>query len=799
MHDMLLDLRYALRSLAAAPGTTFVVLATLALGIGATTAIFSVANAVLLRPLPFPEPERLAMIYQQDRITGTEREPSSVPDWYDLRARSRSFGAIGAFQSRPATLARDGAEPARVTAVSASSGLFAALGVTARAGRLYDAAEDRPGGPQVALLAEGFWRTDFAADARVVGRTVRLDDETFTIVGVVAAGAALPGPEPELWTPLALGPATTPRSLHNVLLLGRLAPGVTLDDARRETGALGAALEAENPQTNRGRGFAVEPLHEVLAGGLRPALLVLLGAVALLLLAACANAANLVLARGWGRSREVAIRSALGASGARIGRQFFAEGLLTAIGAAILGALVALWGLDALSGLAPAELQVRDLAPDWRVLTTTLAVTVLITLALGTAPTLQARRSGLAHLAAAGAQERRRTRDALVVAQVAVSVVLLVGAGLLGRSFVELVGVDPGFRTENVMKLDLQLPRGRYPQRFDVHPRWPEVTGFYDRLLARVEALPGVRSAAIAANHPLAPGFTNSFVIEGRESEYESQPEIAVRAASPGYFQTVGVPLRRGRLLDGRDAAGAPDVVLINEAAAARFFAGREPVGQRISFWGRTREIVGVVGNERFHGLAEAAPPAMYPPLAQAPIGAASVLVRAGGPAEPLGNALREAVRGIDPALAVFDVEMLDRTLAESVARPRFTTVLLGVFAGVTLLLAVLGLYGLLSYAVAQRTRELGIRLALGAPALRVLAAVVARGLALALVGAALGILGSLLLGGTLRGLLFGVRPADPLVLVAAPVFLLLVAGVASYLPARRATGVDPMIALRTD
>ncbi|HYC32141.1 MAG TPA: ABC transporter permease [Gemmatimonadales bacterium] len=799
MHDMLLDLRYALRSLAAAPGTTFVVLATLALGIGATTAIFSVANAVLLRPLPYPEPERLAMIYQQDRITGTEREPSSVPDWYDLRARSRSFGAIGAFQSRPATLARDGAEPARVTAVSASSGLFAALGVTARAGRLYDAAEDRPGGPQVALLAEGFWRTDFAADARVVGRTVRLDDETFTIVGVVAAGAALPGPEPELWTPLALGPATTPRSLHNVLLLGRLAPGVTLDDARRETGALGAALEAENPQTNRGRGFAVEPLHEVLAGGLRPALLVLLGAVALLLLAACANAANLVLARGWGRSREVAIRSALGASGARIGRQFFAEGLLTAIGAAILGALVALWGLDALSGLAPAELQVRDLAPDWRVLTTTLAVTVLITLALGTAPTLQARRSGLAHLAAAGAQERRRTRDALVVAQVAVSVVLLVGAGLLGRSFVELVGVDPGFRTENVMKLDLQLPRGRYPQRFDVHPRWPEVTGFYDRLLARVEALPGVRSAAIAANHPLAPGFTNSFVIEGRESEYESQPEIAVRAASPGYFQTVGVPLRRGRLLDGRDAAGAPDVVLINEAAAARFFAGREPVGQRISFWGRTREIVGVVGNERFHGLAEAAPPAMYPPLAQAPIGAASVLVRAGGPAEPLGNALREAVRGIDPALAVFDVEMLDRTLAESVARPRFTTVLLGVFAGVTLLLAVLGLYGLLSYAVAQRTRELGIRLALGAPALRVLAAVVARGLALALVGAALGILGSLLLGGTLRGLLFGVRPADPLVLVAAPVFLLLVAGVASYLPARRATGVDPMIALRTD
>ena len=799
MDALLQDLRYAVRSLAAAPGSTLVVLATLALGVGATTAIFSVANAVLLRPLPFPEPDRLVMVYQEDRITGTTREASSVPDWYDLRTRSRAFRTVGAFADAPATLAREGAEPVRVTAVSASASLFEALGVTARLGRLYGAEEDRPGGPALAVLSETFWRAAFGADPDAVGSTVRLDDETFTIVGVVGAGAALPAPEPELWTPLRLGPASTPRSLHNVRLLARLAPGVSLEGARRETAALGAAFEAENPQENRGRGFSVEPLHEVLSGGLRPAMLVLLGAVTLMLVAACANAANLVLARGWARSREVAIRSALGASSGRLGRQFFAESLLVALGAAALGALVALWGLDTLGALAPAELQVRDVSPDWRVLAAALTVTVLVTLVLGTAPTLQARRSGVASLAAAGTPDRRRTRDALVVAQVAVSVVLLVGAGLLVRSFVALLGVDPGFRAENVMKLDLQLPRSRYPQRFEVHPQWPEVTGFYDRVLARVSALPGVTSVAIAANHPLAAGFTNSFVIEGRETEYESQPEIAVRASSPGYFATVGVPLRRGRLLDARDVAGAPDVVVINEAAARRFFAGREPVGQRLSFWGRTREIVGVVGDERFQGLAADAPPAMYPPMAQAPIGAASVLVRAGGSTEALGYALREAVRGVDPALAVFGVELLDQTLAESVARPRFTTVLLGVFAGITLLLATLGLYGLLSYAVAQRTRELGIRLALGAPAGRVLAAVVGRGLGLALAGAGLGMLAALVLGGTLRGLLFGVHPTDPLVLLAAPAFLLVVAGLASYLPARRATAVDPMIALRTD
>ena len=799
MDNFLQDLRYAARAHLAAPGSTLIVLATLALGIGATTAIFSVANAVLFRPLPFPEPDRLAMIYQQDRITGTEREPSSVPDWYDLQARSRSFAGVGALVGTPATLARDGAEPARVMAMAASAGVFEVLRARPHFGRVYDQAEDRPGGPRLALLSETFWRSDFGADRGAVGRTVRLDDEPYTIIGVIAAGAALHGPEPEVWVPLGLGPASTPRTLHNVTLIGRLAPGVTLDAARRETAALGAALEAEHPESNRGRGFSVEPLHEVLSGGLRPALLVLLGAVTLLLLAACANAANLVLARGWGRSREVAIRCALGASGGRIGRQFFAESLLIAVGAAGLGALVALWGLGALGALAPAELQVRDLAPDWRVLAATLAVTVVITLVLGTAPTLQARHSELTHLAIAGAPEHRRTRDALVVAQVAVSVVLLVGAGLLARSFVELMGVDPGFRTENVMKLDLQLPRSRYPQRFDVHPQWPEVTGFYQRVLARVEALPGVRSAAIAASHPLAPGFTNSFVIEGRESEYASQPEMAVRASSSGYFATVGVPLRRGRLPDARDVAGAPDVIVINEAAGRRFFAGQDPLGRRISFWGRAREIVGVVGNERFQGLAEDAPPAMYPPLAQAPIGSASVLVRADGAPEPLELALREAVRAVDPALAVFGVELLDRTLADSVARPRFTTLLLGVFAGITLLLSTLGLYGLLSYTVVQRTRELGIRLALGAPAVRVLASVVGRGLALAIMGAGLGVLVAILMAGTLRGLLFGVRPTDPLVLVAAPVFLLVVAALASYVPARRATAVDPIIALRTD
>jgi predicted permease len=379
---------------------------------------------------------------------------------------------------------------------------------------------------------------------------------------------------------------------------------------------------------------------------------------------------------------------------------------------------------------------------------------------------------------------------------VALSVVLVVGAGLLLRSLGKLQAVDPGFRTEQVVKLDLTLPASRYPQDFSVHPHWAAVSGFYQRLLERAAAAPGVGAVALAANHPLAPGFTNSFVIVGREAEYTQQPEIAIRIVSPGYFALMDVPLRRGRLLEDRDVADAAGVLLINEAAARRFFPGVDPVGQRLAFWGRERTIIGVVGNERFRGVGEEAPPAAYPPLAQVPIGSASLLARADDGAVP---ALQAAVWTLDPELALSGVEPLDRTLAESIARPRFTTLLLGLFAALALVLASIGVHGLLSYTVVQRTREIGIRLALGAPPPAVLGLVARRGLVLALAGTAVGLLGALALSRLLRSLLFGVGPSDPVTFAAAPLILIAVAFVASYLPARRAARVDPMIALRSE
>ncbi len=798
------DLRAAARSLRSRPGLSLAMVATLALGIGAVTALFSVVDAVLLRRLPFGDSGRLVMIHQYDRVSGTTREASSVPDYYDLAARARSFSGLAAFVSNSVSLAGAGGEPRRLTATGVSHAYFATLELHPLLGRGVLPEEDRPGGARVAVLSEELWRSTFRADPGVLGRPIKLDDESYDIVGVMPRGSALPGAAADLWVPLQLGPASTPRSLHNVFVLGRLGSGVTLAAAQAEATGIAADLERDFAESNRGRGFSVEPLADVMVGSVRPALLVLLGAVTLVLLIACVNVANLLLAQGWARSREIALRRTLGASLPRLTRQFLAESLLLAAAGGALGVLLAVWGLDLLLQLAPSDLpRLETVQVDIGVLTVAILVTMVVALVFGILPTLQARRidlhgalQGSGSRGATGGLANRRVRDLLVAAEVALSVVLVVGAGLLIRSLGKLQSVDPGFRTEQVVKLDLTLPASRYPQNFAEHPHWTAVSGFYQRLLERAAALPGVGAVALAASHPLAAGFTNSFVIVGREAEYTQQPEIAIRVVSPGYFALMNVPLRRGRLLEDRDVEDAAGVLLLNEAAVRRFFPGQDPIGQRLAFWGRERTIVGVVGNEHFRGLAEEAPPAAYPPLAQVPIGSASLLARAGGGAVP---ALEAAVWALDPDLALSGVEPLDRTLAESIARPRFTTVLLGLFAGLALLLASIGVHGLLSYTVAQRTREIGIRLALGAPPPAVLALVARRGLVLALAGTAAGLLGALALGRLLRSLLFGVGPSDPVTFAAAPLILVAVALVASYLPARRAARVDPMIALRSE
>ena len=801
------DLRFAVRSLRLRRGISLAVVATLTLGIGATTALFSVVYAVLLRPLPVADPERLVMVYQQDRITGTLREPSSIPDYYDLAARARSFEAVGAFTSGPMTIGGEGVEPASVNATRVTAGLFRLLGTPPRLGRDFTAADDLPGGPKVVVLSDALWRSRFLADPGAVGRSVRLDDGLYMVIGVAPADVGLPGIATDLWVPLQLGPSSTPRTLHNVLVVGRLASGASATSAGREVGRIGAQLEAEYPESNRGRGIAVETLTEVAVGGVRPALLLLLGAVALLLLVACVNVASLLLAQSWGRAREFALRRTLGASTGRLARQFLLESLLLTGTAAVLGVLLTGWGLDLLIRLAPVDLpRVSEVKAGNAVLFAALGLSVLTGLGFGLLPLAQARRLDL-HTAlqgeggrtASSAPARRRLRDALVVCEIALSALLVIGAGLLVRSLYNLRVMDPGFRSEQVMKFQFRLPASRYPQSFDDYPSWNAIIGLHRGILEHAGQLPGVRSAALAGYHPLEPGFTNSFVIEGRESEFAQQPEIPVRPVSPGYFATLGVPLRRGRMLDAGDALGSPDVLLINEAGAHRFFAGRDPIGQRLAFWGRSRTIVGIVADEHFRGVAEDAPPAVYPPIAQVPIASASLLVRAEGDLTSLVPAIREVVWSLDPQVALSDIEPLSHTLAASLARPRFTTLLLGGFAALAVLLACVGIHGVLSYAVTQRTRELGIRLALGASRRRVLGQIVGKSLGLTLVGVGIGLAGGLGLTRLLGSLLFGVAPTDPAVFAATAIALAVVGVAASGLPARRASRVDPMVALRSE
>ncbi len=807
MSGLRTDLRFAFRSLRCRPGVSLAVVLTLTLGIGANTALFSVVRGVLLRPLPVADQDRMVMVYQDDRISGTEREPFSVPDYYDLAARGRSFAAVAAYAATPMTLGREGDDPVRVDVTGVTHGFFRLMGTPPAAGRDVAEEEDAPGAANVAILSDELWRGRFLGDSGILGGTLRLDGDAYTIVGVAPPRLDIPGQATDIWVPLQLGPASTPRSRHNVTVIGRLARGASVETAGREMDALAAQLEAEYPESNRGRGISVESLTDVVVGGVRPALVLLLGAVALLLLVACVNVASLLLAQGWARTREFALRRTLGASTFRLGRQFLIESLLVTGVAGALGVLLAIWGLDLLLGLAPPDLpRLSEVRVDGMVLAATLGLAMSVGLVFGLVPLVQARRLDLlaavqsegGRVGSAGPR-RRRLRDGLVVTEVAVSVLLVIGAGLLLRSLHNLRAVDPGFRTERVLKLDFTLPESRYPQSFSDYPEWAEVTGFHQRLVDRVTGLPGVRDAAITAHHPLAPGYTNSFVIEGRENEYEQQPEIPIRPVTPGYFVTMGVPLRRGRMLEPRDGVGAPDVLLINEAAGRRFFAGRDPLGQRISFWGRSREIVGVVADERFHGLGEEAPPAAYPSLTQVPLARATLLIRATGEPAALVPALRQAVWSLDPELALSGIEPLDQTLAASIARPRFTTVLLGAFAALAVLLASIGIHGLLGYTVVQRTRELGIRLALGAPRHRVMGEVVGHGVRLTLLGVGLGLVGALALTRLLRGLLFGVAPTDPAIFAVTALMLAAVALLASCLPARRAIRVDPVIALRSE
>lgn len=826
MDTFLLDLRHAFRQLGKAPAFTAVAAGTLALGIGANTAIFSVVNSVLLQPPPFADPDRMMMVWETDRNSGTRREPVSLPDYIDFRDRSQTFETLAGFSAGSVTLTRPDGDPMQLPFVTSTHEFLPMVGVEPLLGRTFTAEETAPGGGDVALIAEGLWERLYARRPDVLGQSVRLNDRQHKIIGVVpdhadfgilqvlnsaAFGIGLAGRhEVAIWTPLQVSVQETPRSRHWMFALGRLAPGVSPAAAQQEMSSIAEELEATYVENDE-RGVNVEPLIEVIFSEVRPALLLLLAAVGLVLLVASANVANLLLARSTSRTREVAIRASLGAGRRRLARQFLVEGVLLALLGGAVGVGLAFVGTNVLLAFAPSDIPRLDaVGIDGRVLAATLAVSLLTGVVFGLVPTFKARRVDLqtalrseSGAAGAGGARRGLLQSGLVVAELALAVVLVVGAGLLLKSFWQIQKVDPGFRAEGVLKAEFELSETRYPVDFSSWPdlEFAEMHRFNTTLLERVRSLPGVESVALAASHPMDRGGTNSFEIVGREAESAGMPEISTRSVSPGYFATVRLALRKGRLFDSGDDGHAPAVAIINEAAAELAFPDRDPIGQSIAFWDTERRIVGVVANEKFQGLTAKAPIAIYTSLAQTPSlgGSEVLLVRTSGEPGALAAPVRAAIQDIDPELAVFGVEPLRETVGRSIAQQRFTMLLLSVFAVVAIALAFIGIHGVLSYVVARRTSEMGIRMALGASRGNVIALVVGQGARLAVVGLALGLAVALVATRLLGSLLYGVTATDPATYVVVVAAVFSIATLTTLLPARRATRVDPIIALKTE
>jgi putative ABC transport system permease protein len=802
MQTLLQDFRYATRTLRGSPLNTTVAVLALALGIGANTAIFSVVNAVLLRSLPFREPDRLVVLSSVRPESGA-RDDVSAADFEDWRASSRTFQTLAAWRFWGMALEGMG-EPEELVSIRASANLFQLLGVAPAVGRGFRPEGDQPGRDRVVVLSQGLWQRRFGGDPRIIGRSLTLDGEPYTVVGVMPAGFRFPDDDDvSLWLPLAFQDFEThSRSVRTFNVLGRLAPGATLAQARAEMEGLAVGLARRYPDTNAGWGAAVMPAREALVGRNR-ALVVLLGAVAFVLAIACANVASLLLARASRRRRELGIRTALGASRLRVVRQLLVESALLGFFGAVLGLVLATWGTPAITALAPEGLpQWNPVSLDATVLLFTLAVSLGAAVLAGVVPALQASapdpvaslREGGTRLTAGS--RAGRVQGGLIVAEVALALVLLVGAGLLLKSFVRLRNADPGFRMENVLVATIFLPSSRYPE-----PSREAL--FFEELRERVRRLPGVISEGAVTALPMNPvgiDYDLPLEIEGRPATAGQEPRVDYRVATPVYFRTLGIPLLRGRDFSETDRPDRPGVMIVNRALARRFFPGEDPVGKRVRTpEGGPLEIVGVVGDVRHRGLDVAPVPEMFVPFQQAPHGGMTLVARTRGDPLALSAAVKHEVYTLDPNQPITVLTTLDRVVSDTLAAPRFDAVLLGGFAALALALAVLGIYGMLSYAVSQRTQEIGVRMALGARRNEVVRLVMGRGMALAGAGVALGLAGALALTRVLRGLLHEVSPTDPTTLAATALLLVAVALPACWIPARRATGIDPLIALRAE
>jgi putative ABC transport system permease protein len=799
--NLLRDVTYSLRVLLKNYAFTIVVVLTLALGIGANTAIFSFANGILLRPLPYPQSDRLAVLDETALKRGIDSMSVSYPNYLDWREQNKVFEDIGIyFQTSRFALSGAG-EPVEVRGSYISHGLFEILRTSPQLGRTFTANEDRPEEEWVVILGHNLWQRNFGGDPNIVGRQIMLNSHARTVVGVMPPGFRFPDVA-ELWAPLALTPKTFTRTDHGLSSIARLKDGVSFQEAQAEMNNIAARIEQQNPVTNEGLGVKVMSLHDTLTGDYRQALLILLGVVGCVLLVACVNVANLMLARASARQKEFALRAALGASRWRIMRQLLVESLVLSLIGGVVGFVLSIWALRLLLTAIPGELPFwMNFGIDLRVLGFTAAITLLTGLLFGAAPALQTSRVDLNDTLKEGGRGssgvRSRVRSLLVVAEIALSLVVLVGAGLMIQSFLRLKHVNIGLNAHNVLTASVSLPRAKYKEE-------DQRATFYKQLLERVRNLPGVEAASATATLPLGGGgWGRSLTVEGFPVLSVGQaPMIQHTVVTPGYFRTMGIPLLAGRDFNDADAKDSPNVTIIDERLAREYWPNESPIGKRVRFgppednepW---HTIVGVVGSVRHQRIQEDTRKSVYLPHQKIPVGGLALVVRTTSSPRELTGAIRREVGQLDPDLPVSEVATMEEVVAESIWQPRLYATLFAAFAGGALLLALIGIYGVMAFLVQTRTHEIGVRMALGASTRDVFKLIVGRGMKLTAVGVLIGVGGAIALTRLMHSLLFNTSTTDPVTFILISLLLSVAAFLACYLPARRAAKVDPLIALR--
>lgn len=810
METILSDVRIALRGIAKRPGFNLVIILTLALGIGANTAIFSVVHAVLLSALPYPQADQLVSLSSKVELKNLTQQPVSYLNARDWIRQNQGFAQMAALRSENQNLT-DGTEPLRVNTVRASANILTLLGVQPALGRDFRRDEEQPGHETVALLSHDLWQRRYSGDPGILGQKIPLNGKTYTVVGVLPAwlkqpGVTLPSLPPtgaDVWIPLVPNNFEQDRSLHNLRVIGRLKPGVALAQAREEMNTIAARLEQEYPAINANIGSEAIPLHEQVVGKVSQALWMLTAAVGLVLLIACVNVANLLLARAASRQTEIAIRTALGATRGRLIAQMLAESVVLSLAGGVCGVLLATWGVPLLTKMSAVP-RADEIGIRLPVLLFALLISLLTALAFGLLPALKTSRSDLVRALKDGRKggagvAHRRWLNALVISEIALAMVLLIGAGLLLRSFHALSQSDPGFRTEGVLTVGVPLPDSSYPDQV-------RQLQFFERAFASLNSVPGVQSSAAIFGLPILGFATATFTTQGNPVPAGQEPVANFRTISPDYFRVMGMPLRQGREFSTHDTAETTDVIIVNEELARRQWPGESALGKRLQISAETtrwREVVGIVGNARLTNLETPIDPAIYVPQTQNSwpnaLRLSSFVVKTPGDPQAIAPAVRSALRALDPSLPVAQVRTMENIVSESLAQRRFNLALLLLFAIVAGALAIIGIYGVMSYGVAQRKQELGVRLALGAQRSEITRMIVLEGSTLALTGIGLGLVAAFAATRLMAGLLAGISATDPVAFFSIAAGLSTVAMLASYLPARQAAKVDPMIALRAD